>query len=203
MDEEKFREVERDSANLQKQIELLKNRQPTCTKAKETYDNELSKYRIEVRDILDANNHERYILKSYLFSKDKIEALRHKLDALVKVRNENWNLLNTRLIEDSTRILWKLISLRGEVKTDKSRFFNSLETIADSLEVNNSTLNMLFRSTHDWEIVDPTKKRCKKCSKESIVEQTKSKFSLEKIEMPSISEEQKREIQRIRDSEIL
>lgn len=202
MDEKEFREVERDSTNLQTQIELLKNRQPDCTKNKEMYDNEFSKYCVDVQDMLNANNHERYILKRYLFSKEKIETLRRILDALIKVRNENCSLLGTRLFEYSTRILWKLVTLRGEVETDKSQFFDSLEMIANRLEANNSTLNELFQSTHDWEVVNPSKKRCKKCSRELMIEQTESEFSTEKMEMSSIDEEHKREIQRIRDSEI-
>jgi len=205
MNESEFKKLQDNVTSLEKEIMLLKNRQPYCGKLLGLYDEEFSKYSEEVDAILQVNNHERYQLHCCLFSKEKIEALRSTLAVLRKLRNEDFHLLDERTIEYSSRILWNLISLRNEVETDKSRFFQSLEKIGEMLENNNSVLYELLQPAHDWVILElPNRKRCTKCSKEVETEQKQpERSSGETGTRSSIDDEHRKRIQRFRDSEIL
>jgi chromosome segregation ATPase len=204
MNENEFKKLQDNVASLEKEIILLKNQQPDCRRLLGLYDEEFSKYSEEVETILQVNNHERYQLHGCLFSKEKIESLRSTLAALRKLRNEYFD-YDGSTIQYSSRVLWNLISLKNEVETDKSQFFQSLEKIGETLENNNSVLYELLQPTHDWVILEsPKKKRCAKCSKEVETEQKQPEHSSKEIETrSSIDDEHRKRIQRFRDSEIL
>jgi hypothetical protein len=175
MNENEFTKIQYSLASLEGQIALLKSRQPNCRELLERYDSEFSKYSAEVDRILQVNNHERYQLIGYLFSKEKIETLKNTLGTLREIRNKNWRLLDERTIEYSHRILWTLTTLGKEVETDKSEFFRSLEKIRETLEKNNSILIDLLRPIHDWVVLEsPKRKRCARCSEEILLEETEN-----------------------------
>lgn len=206
LNETEFKKLQNNLASLEKEIVLIKNRQPSCAELLERYDSEYSKYSAEVERILDLNNQERYQVRRCLFSEEKIEALRKTIDSLVEIRNRNWELLDNRTIEYSSRILWHLISLRNDVDKSKSDIFQTLEKLRETLEKNNSILHELLSPTHDWITLEQqNKKRCVKCSKEIELEQIEQPtYSSEDIdEMALAKEEYRKKIQRIRDSEIL
>jgi hypothetical protein len=180
MNEYEFKNLQDNLASLEKEIVLVKNRQPDCAEFLEGYENEFSKYITEVQRILELNDNERFQLDHCLFSEEKIETLRKTLDSLIKIRNKNWDLLDNRTIEYSTKIIWHLISLRNEVETDKSKFFPTLEKARETLEKNNSVLYELLDPTHNWIIFElQSKKRCSKCSKEIMLEEKENKFHYE------------------------
>lgn len=181
MNENEFNELQENLATLEKEIMLIKDRQPNCTKFLEGYENEYSKYSTEVERILDLNNNERYQLNHYLFSEEKIENLRKTLDSLIEIRDKIWDLPDNRMIESYSRILWHLISLRNEVETSKSEFFPNLEKARETLEKNNSVLYGLLNPTHDWIILEqPRRKRCTKCSGEILLEETENRLTYER-----------------------
>lgn len=170
MDENEFKRVNENLCVLEKKIADLKKKQPKCAERLEFYDADFSKYIREVDDVLRINSQERNRLKHYLFSKDRLEALENTLNSLSDLRKNNWNLLDERTIEYSTRILWKLMAINDETKTGKSQFFRSLEKVSEALDINNSALTGLLEPTHLWISDSVKEKHCVKCSKKLLEE---------------------------------
>jgi len=205
MNANEFKNLQDNAANLEKEIALLRNRQPDCRKSSGSYGDEFSEYRREVETVLQLNSHERYRLHNILFSKEKIAALKTTLNALVELRNEIFDILSVDEIERYSRVMWNLICLKSEAETDKSQFFQSLEEIEETIEHNNSVLWELLEPTHSWESLESgKKKRCTKCLKEFETGQKQPELHPpDKGTLPWIDDEHKQRIQRLRDSEIL
>jgi hypothetical protein len=164
-------------SEIERQIEYLKIHQPKCMQLLDSYSMEFSKYSLEIDKIIQKNNHGLFQLNDCLFSKVKIKSMYDALDAIRKLRAENWEIMDPNTIEYATRVMWRLISLKDDVETDRSKLFGSLEKMAETFAANKAILYELLNETHEWVQETPERKRCIKCSKEILNESKISNIS--------------------------
>ncbi len=159
------------ATNVKTETQILKSKRPNCKDLLENYEDEFSKYRVDIKVRLQINDQVLHQLAVLLFAREKIENLQRTIIALEDLRKKNWDLLTTPSIEYTDRVLSHLATLKHDVARVNPNLLTGLERVRGVLENNHSMLEELLEPTHEWSSAGiGNKKRCTKCSEEISLE---------------------------------